>query len=134
MWFNLYVGLPFKEFGRDRKGVDCWGLYRLIHQEQFGLTLPSYDKDYASTEDFKRLGRLIPDSLANGWSKIPEGQETLGDIIIMRLYNVPMHVGFVTRAGWMLHIMEGIDATHEPYNGLAWKDRIIGFYRYDKQH
>lgn len=34
-WFNEYIGIPFSSY-------DCWGLFRLIQQEQFGNSLPEF--------------------------------------------------------------------------------------------
>lgn len=45
MWADGYVGLPFKKMGRDRSGLDCWGLVRLILDEQAGVLLPAYSED-----------------------------------------------------------------------------------------
>ena len=39
-WVSAYVGLPFKEGGRNRYGLDCYGLLRLVINERFGLMTP----------------------------------------------------------------------------------------------
>ncbi len=51
-WAGHYIGLPFLERGRDpKKGLDCWGLVRLILREQFDHRLPSYTEFYDSTDN-----------------------------------------------------------------------------------
>ncbi len=42
LWAGRYIGLPFMTHGRDRSGLDCWGLARLVMAEQLGRALPSY--------------------------------------------------------------------------------------------
>jgi cell wall-associated NlpC family hydrolase len=39
-WVADNIGLPFVEAGRDRSGVDCWGLARLVWCEQGGCVVP----------------------------------------------------------------------------------------------
>ena len=36
-WVSAYVGLPFKEGGRHRDGLDCYGLLRLVINERFAV-------------------------------------------------------------------------------------------------
>lgn len=129
-WVNIYIGLPFKEHGRDRQGVDCWGLVRLVLGEEFGIRLPSYADGYASTEDAEDIGRLVRGEMAP-WRDVSHAEEQPGDVVLMRLMNQPMHVGLVVGAGWMLHIEEGIDACLERYDSAKWRRRVLGIYRYD---
>ena len=129
-WVNSYIGLPFQEHGRDRDGVDCWGLVRLVLADQFGTRLPSYADGYDSTEDAADIGRLIRGEMGP-WRPVPPGQEQAGDVVLMRLLNQPMHVGVVVAPNWMLHIEDGIDACLEPYDGAKWRRRVLGLYRHD---
>ena len=128
-WVTPYIGLPFKPHGRDRNGVDCWGLVRLVLAERFAVNLPSYADGYGSTEDARDIGRLIRGEL-NPWRPVPSGAEQPGDVVLLRLMNQPMHVGLVVDPGWMLHIEEGIDACLERYDGARWRQRVLGLYRY----
>ena len=133
-WVNEYIGLTFKEHGRDREGVDCWGLVRLVLADQFGRYLPSYAEGYGSTEDAKDIGRLVRGEMAP-WCQLEIGEERPGDVVLMRMMNQPMHVGVVVAGqsdgSWMLHIEDGIDACLETYDGAKWRRRVLGIYRYD---
>ena len=128
-WAADYIGLPFKEHGRDRGGVDCFGLVYLVLAEKFGLRLPAYLDGYASTEDAEDIARIIRGEMAP-WRLVPSGEELPGDVVLIRMLNHPMHVGFVVANGWMLHIEEGIDACLERYDGAKWRRRLIGIYRH----
>ncbi len=46
------LGIPYQHNGRDRNGVDCWGLVRLFFQE-LGINLPISDGQYISDEWYK---------------------------------------------------------------------------------
>ena len=127
-WVAGYIGLPFKPRGRDRDGLDCWGLKRLVYEEQYGIALPAYVGGYEGTSraDATDIARLIAGGKP-AWQAVPEGAERLGDGIELRAGGVP-HVGIVVAAGWMLHIVEGIESAIERYDGPKWKP--LGFYRW----
>lgn len=129
IWVGHYIGLPFTEHGRDRRGLDCWGLVRLVLAEQFGLNVPCLSREYDRTTDAVRIGRLIAREVPR-WRRMPSGEEELGDVIVTRMRGQPMHVGLVVGDGQMLHVERGVDSALARYNGLQWQDRIEGFYRY----
>jgi cell wall-associated NlpC family hydrolase len=131
IWAGRYIGLPFKGHGRDRMGLDCWGLVRLVMAEQFGFALPSFVAEYRRTTEAESIGRLIAREVPK-WDAVVRGREKTGDVIVLRMRGAPMHVGLVLGDGQMLHIESGIDSAIEKYGGSRWSDRIYGFYRYRK--
>lgn len=133
MWWNRYVGTPFKPFGRDITGCDCWGLLRIVYQEAFGISLPSYLSDYTATDARQELAGLIGNEVeANPWREIQKGQERGGDAVLLALHGFPCHVGIVTEPGAMLHIIKGPGAVVERYDSRAWANRFRGIYRYEQ--
>lgn len=128
-WAGHYIGLPFLDHGRDRFGLDCWGLVRLVMAEQFGIALPSHAKAYQRTTQVEKISALV-EREAEKWQPVSQGQETCGDVIVLRVRGRPMHVGLVLGDGQMLHIEFGINSVIERYSGSRWVDRISGFYRY----
>lgn len=135
--FQQYVGIPFKEGGRDRSGIDCWGLLRLVGREQFGYELPSYDSEYEALDT--RLGFKYDQLRAFSARHLPEwtpvSRPSLGNGVLMRVMGSDVHVGIVVdvRAREMLHIEKGCNAVIEAYDSLLWKGRVSGFYRYNQE-
>jgi len=129
IWAGHYIGLPFREHGRDRSGLDCWGLVRLVLAEQFNIALPSYAEEYSRTTEAAKIGALITRETQN-WKIVPAGQEACGDAIVLRVRGRPMHVGLVLGDRLMLHVEKGVDSVIERYAGPQWADRVAGFYRY----
>lgn len=128
-WVGHYIGLPFADHGRNpADGLDCWGLYRLVLGEQFGVALPSYHSGYAHTCDDEKLPELIKAESRN-WISIAAGSEKAGDAVILRLRGQPMHIGIVIGDRQMLHIENKINSAIESYASPRWKDRVIAFYR-----
>lgn len=132
IWVGHYIGLPFKEHGRDRTGVDCWGLVRLVMAEQFGIVLPSYSTYYDSTTREDQLAPLI-DEERRHWISIEHGEEEFGDVVVLRMRGQPIHVGLVIEKGRMLHVEVGIGSVLDSYASARWVLRVTGFYRYGER-
>jgi cell wall-associated NlpC family hydrolase len=129
-WARKYIGIPFREKGRDEDGLDCWGLVRLVFKEERGIVLPSYDESYSSTEDSEAIEALVIENKTS-WQEVPAGKERPWDVVLLRLRGRPMHVGLVTAPGFMLHITrETFYVAHESYRAAIWRSKILGFYRY----
>ena len=128
-WAGHYIGLPFQDHGRDRSGLDCCGLVRLVMSEQFGIALPSYVHEYQRTTQVEKIGDLV-EREASHWTPVAAEREICGDAIVLRVRGRPMHVGVVLGDRQMLHIEHGINSVIESYAGLRWAERVSGFYRY----
>lgn len=130
MEFANYINIPFAERGSSHNGCNCWGLVILWKKEQMGEILPTYDEFYLDTED-RAAAELIKEVKDEPqWLPLLPGEEKEGDVILLRIKGLPWHVGVVAGKNKMLHVERGAESVIEPYNGLKWNKRIIGFYRY----
>ncbi len=123
--------VPFKAKGRDRNGIDCWGVVWLGKAEIEGISLPSYLEDYTHS-DIRRLDHLEKIFVREVpfWDRLNAGEEQAGDVVLMRMSGRSIHVGLVVAKGKMLHIEEKIDLCIEDYDATTWANRVTGVYRY----
>lgn len=129
IWAGHYIGMPFADKGRERSGLDCWGLVRLVMQEQFGIALPSHTGEYQRATELDKIPALI-DRESRKWFPVPAGSEVLADVIVLRYRGAPMHVGMVLGDGQMLHIEQNVNSLIEKYTGSRWATKVSGFYRH----
>lgn len=133
-WWHQYLKCPFHDKGRTPAGFDCWGLLRWVYAHDHPLKhdLPDYLDCYDNTNDRDRLAKVIFEEKELQWREIkaPETPQPF-DAVLVRMRGVPMHVGIVTIPGSMIHCGRGVNTTHEPYTATRWKNRILGFYRYE---
>lgn len=122
-WAPQYIGIPFVPGGRDRNGVDCWGLVYLFYREQKGIELPLLPG--ADWKDSQK----VADQVAPYWKPLERPQD--GCLVVMSLKTVPHHVGLFadTDGGWILHCWEGRSVVAEKERNLAVRGfRILGYY------
>ncbi len=100
-WAEKYVGLPFKDGGRDMQGVDCWGLVRLVLQTECGIEVPSYGEINAS-ELLKICHKIAEDAQREPWLPVINPQAF--DVAVMRKRLGPSHVGIMFNRFNMLHV------------------------------
>ena len=130
-WCAQYIGLPFVEGGRDRSGLDCYGLLRLVINERFAGSVPEYEGIAWHAGDDKNLLASLMDERVRLWLPVRIGDEHPGDGVLLRVMGRPIHVGVVVARGWMLHIEKNCDSLIERYaGGSRWERRVLGFYRH----
>jgi cell wall-associated NlpC family hydrolase len=100
----------------------------LVYKERKNIILPDIEGYHAECEgDWKKVSAVM-EAESERWKQIVSPKEY--DVILMRRGPLACHVGVCVGSGQMLHINEGINSTIEPYNGIRWGKRIVGFYRY----
>lgn len=131
-WASRYVGLPFVSGGRDRRGVDCWGLVRLAYADVAGILLPSHDT--VAAEDLHKVLRLIDRALQiPPWSTlVPRGAEKALDVVVMTDRKLPAHVGLIVEPGMVLHAQEASMSAIMRLDDQIIGRRVVGIYRHDQ--
>lgn len=131
-WIAQYVGREFRERGRSRDGVDCWGLVWLIYAERLGVILPNYSDRYRTTTDSQAVNAVLLQELDSGhWQDVEPGQEKFGDVVRFEIAGSPPHVGFVVGRGDMLHVLPGSGLSKlERFDTRLWRGRMRGIHRH----
>lgn len=129
-WAAQYVGLPYLPGGRDRAGIDCWGLYSLIMREQFGMELPAYEGPTWGSRASGRGIRAAAEEYAKQFTPIEASEARLGDAILIRTFGMPIHLGMVVGRDLMLHAEEYQNSVIARYNSPQWASRIVSFFRW----
>ena len=127
MWYNKYVGIPYKDNGRDEQGLDCWGLVRLVYKKEYDIDLPSFDQQYFGARDVDITTELIAQNKEN-WQ--PTADRIIGSVVLLRILNRETHVGIYVGNNKFLHAREGHASVIESLDSSMWKHRLVGFFKY----
>ncbi len=128
MWTDSYIGLPFLHDGRDKGGLDCWGLVQLIYRERLGIELPTYGGVYkdCSPQTMREIGQVMEQERER-WKPVSQPKDF--DVVLLKIAGkLPTHVGVVA-GKYFLHVMSGTDSIIERLNSPMWVCRIAGFHR-----
>lgn len=120
-----YLGVPFKNHGRDPKdGLDCYGLMVAVYAD-LGIRLYDISETYDSKWSFKKKNLL----LENYWREWQECTDPrfLDVICFDNREGVGYHLGLVLDAQTFLHTSKAGTVVSRTRD---WKGKIRGFYRY----
>lgn len=122
---NQYIGIPFKHHGRSLEGADCYGLVRLVIEQEFSKTLPDFWK-YEDAEDVHSISTLFGENTeALGYRvEVPEP----GNVVLYRFRGYTSHIAVYVGDGKILHIMQGMNSVCVPMEKGFLRGRIEGFY------
>lgn len=128
-WTTHYIGIPYKPGGRDRDGLDCWGLVHLIYSEQLATILPLVPGTVV--DNHLSISRDILLECKNGWAEVIAPTEFCG--VEMTQRTIGHHAGVWTEAdgGKIIHCWEGHPVAADTLRTLRFKGfRVIKFVRY----
>lgn len=132
-WWEKYLDLPWKIGGRDRSGIDCWGLVRLVYQEECGLILPSWlDDPHALDATVRGRSRAFM-AHAGEFMKLARwsGEQRPFDIATLELRGHMWHVGILVEPPFtVLHIEDEEGSKVEDWSRREdFTAQFGGFYR-----
>lgn len=136
-----YLGLAYRPAGRERPAVDCWGLYRLILGEVFGLWLG----EFSGLEAPLAIARTARhEAEAGEWLRLAPGEERAGDAVLMTgllgsgraTLSAPIHVGCVLEPGRLIDIEATSGVLVRAYHATTRfraapevANRVVGLFR-----
>jgi cell wall-associated NlpC family hydrolase len=128
-WTDRYIGLPFVDHGRDFSGVDCWGLVRLIMQQECRIEIPSYGETSA-LDLINVAGLMKQESIVEPWLPVLRSSAQAFDVVVMHRRHDPIHVGILASATQVMHIEEKTSAVLIPLTHPTIRFRNPKFYRH----
>lgn len=127
-WTEQYLGLPYVQGGDGPAGYNCWGFFRFVQKDHFGILVP----EISEPENLPRLLRKVPAAAAElGWAQTVAPRS--GDAVLMAHHTHPSHCGIYVddvAGGAILHCVSGPGSVLHTLRHLAVADwRIVRFYR-----
>lgn len=125
LWIDL-LGIPFKQFGRDLKGLDCFGLVMTIYKRR-GIIVP--DIKYGNTDADRNQAITSPKNL-QGWVNT---ELSPGVAVALRRNGLVQHCGVCIDEDRFIHASEDHEAVMVAKfsrNNNFHKKLVAGFYDY----
>jgi len=126
-WVKNYIGIPFVSNGRGMTGCDCYGLVRLVLQNEYGIILPELSGDYENALNIAETAKLFAEKRpVLAAEKLAGPRERAVAVITEQGH--PCHLGIVAGNGYILHtgIKTGSVCQRETHPSL--RGRIEGYY------
>lgn len=120
-----FLGIPFKNKGRDFSGVDCYGLVFLFYKYDRGTELEKYSHEYGSCNNPKQADRALKQH-KDEWKSVTLPK--FGDVILFRKSGLFTHVGIYINEKQFLHIQKGNTSCLSELKDF--EKAIEGYYEY----
>lgn len=131
-WVQEYIGIPFQSGGRDRRGLDCYGLIRLVLMEQYGCKLPLLDGKYDNALNLYDTSPLFFQQLPILTEKIAGPQERA--LALLEMHQLPCHLGLFCGGESIIHSRAGVGVVAERLDSRRLPGKIVGWYRVSKDY
>jgi len=132
--FGKYIGLSYKELGRDFSGVDCYGIIVLIFKNELGIDLPDFTDLLYAKDRFNILNKSdhILNSIGIQWIPINEPYKIFDGLIFnsnkdLRFTN---HVGMYIGDEKFIHIIVDSTSLVSRLDDLFWSRKLYGAMRF----
>lgn len=119
-----YLGWKYKDRGRDRGAVDCFGLF-LVVASDMGYDVNDFDY---GPKWYEGSPNRLWDGFRRHTKSVAEEELRPGDVVLLRSTGGYMnHVGVVAEPNKFLHCTRGTGVVLSRLD--LFRSRIVGFYR-----
>lgn len=134
-----YIGIPYKHLGRDRRGIDCYGLVVLLYREKLGVELYDPDIDYTQGKDacnyllaFEGPNSYIIEDIYKLWKPVTDLEKY--DVLLFNTCSDtpgPTHSGVYIGEGKFIHCTRHFPVTI--HRMALWSEKFHSAYRYKER-
>lgn len=128
-WSAGYIGLPFLLGGRDRSGIDCYGLARLVLLERAGISLDAATEAAAVAPPDQVAAEADRIAAGSPWHPVSGDVREL-DVAVFATGVYTRHIGIMVGPDMMLHVVEGTPSCLVRLDAPRWRDRRLGILRH----
>jgi len=126
-WVKKYIGIPFVSNGRTVSGCDCYGLVRLVLDNEYRLTLPELSDNYTNALNVQETSMLFKEHLPIlAGKKITTPEEKT--VVVITEHGIAAHIGIFVGDGYILHTGIKTGSICQRNTHPALLGRIEGYY------
>ena len=129
---SKYIGIPYKNKGREMSGADCWGLVRLVYKNEYGINLLSFSDEYENSEEGAKVREIVQKG-KDIFDSIIKAVPDYGDIVVFNMRGNPCHVGIYVGNNKVLHVLRGTECVIERLSSHRLNGRVEGYYEIRKE-
>ena len=132
MNFKEYIGLPYKNLGRDRLGIDCYGSIYLIYKEKLGIELPDFTELLYDIEWYREHNHIL-ENVWDDWEEVISPYK-IYDVLLFysfELKSIVNHIGILIEEDKFLHISSKYSSKVDRLNDY-WESRLYKVLRYKR--
>jgi len=115
-WWTKYIGVPYDDGGRTLDGCDCYGLVRIVYQQELRIEIPSYI-GYSCVQDHNYiLPKLEEERLR--WKSIEKPEDFA---VVLWMGGKLLHIGLAINEKQVIHTGKKL-----AYSCIQSIDKIYG--------
>ncbi len=120
------IDIKYRPNGREYPFFDCYGLVKYMYKKEQNKEI--VDFDYKDPDDPRNEKYFIESMNSSKWV---ECEPCKGATVALRVNGHVSHCGYMINDKEFMHIMNATGVVRAKVNSVKWKNRVVGFYRYD---